>query len=288
MDLSKESQKRREFQAVLLELAKSQQCLQSPGDRANMYKRLEDLYRASQDVKHFRHFYSDIFSVLSQIHQDATLGNLEILGQNLEVIRKGYMPNINGSGVDISDEINKLYDHVSLDIARITYLDAEGYKSSGKEALEALHSRIEMLSIKADEMEDKQKLALDEIKKQQKEYIAILGIFASIVLAFTGALTFSTSVLNNIAQSSIYRTIVVALVIGLVTVNILFGLFFYIQKITGKDASLRPLVISNIVIVAGIVLVVLAWGLGLVEARNDHIGTLVTAGNTKIKELFTR
>ena len=36
-----------------------------------------------------------------------------------------------------------------------------------------------------------------EIKGVEKEYITILGIFASIVLAFVGSFTFSTSVLNN-------------------------------------------------------------------------------------------
>ena len=36
--------------------------------------------------------------------------------------------------------------------------------------------------------------------KMQSEYITILGIFASIVLAFTGGMTFSTSVLENISS----------------------------------------------------------------------------------------
>ncbi len=39
----------------------------------------------------------------------------------------------------------------------------------------------------------------------QKEYITILGIFAAIVLAFTGGIVFSSSVLENIDKPSIYR-----------------------------------------------------------------------------------
>ena len=39
-------------------------------------------------------------------------------------------------------------------------------------------------------------------KDVQKEYIAILGIFAAVVLAFTGGIAFTTSVLQNIHMVS--------------------------------------------------------------------------------------
>ena len=42
-------------------------------------------------------------------------------------------------------------------------------------------------------------------RDMQKEYITILGIFASIVLAFTGGMAFSSSILENIDKSSVYR-----------------------------------------------------------------------------------
>ena len=48
------------------------------------------------------------------------------------------------------------------------------------------------------------------MESSQREYIAILGIFAAVVLAFTGGIAFSTSVLNNVAKASIYRTVTVS------------------------------------------------------------------------------
>lgn len=56
------------------------------------YKRLENLYGATEQNESFRHFYSDIFSVLTQIQQDQSLGDINILGQNLDLIRSGYKP----------------------------------------------------------------------------------------------------------------------------------------------------------------------------------------------------
>lgn len=128
MDLSGESKQREEFRGILYELARSQELLQDAYDRSNMYKRLEALYDKEPDGKRFRHFYTDIFSVLTQIRQNSDLGDINILGQNLDVIRSGYQPKNKAPDgeriIDVSDAIKKLYDHVNLDIARITYSDA--------------------------------------------------------------------------------------------------------------------------------------------------------------------
>ena len=90
MDLTRENQQRAEFRNLLFDLAKSQEILQDRSNRFAMYKRLEAIYDAPDNEKRFRHFYSDIFSVLTQIQQDPTLGNIDILAQNLDVIRNGY------------------------------------------------------------------------------------------------------------------------------------------------------------------------------------------------------
>ncbi|MDD3794694.1 MAG: hypothetical protein PHE06_01750 [Lachnospiraceae bacterium] len=271
MDLSKEKQQRNEFCAILFELSLSQEKLQDAYYRINMYKRLEALYDAPEPEKRFRHFYSDIFSVLTQVNQNPEFGDINILGQNLDVIRNGYQPKNkaeDGHSINISDAINKLYDHVNLDIARILYSDAGDWKLSGRENILNLQSQVSSISTSID---DVQKNAEEKIRNQQKEYISILGIFAAVVLAFTGGIAFSTSVLENIAQASAYRTILVALIIGLVLINILFGLFYYINKIVTKEEKIKPLIISNAVISILIIAVIFAWLTGAVEARDNRI-----------------
>lgn len=96
-----------------------------------MYRRLEELYDSPDGEHRYRHFYSDIFGILTEIKNDATLGDINILGQNLSEIRKGYRvqnTRENGEFIDIRTSINKLYDHVSLDIARMAYSDAGDWK----------------------------------------------------------------------------------------------------------------------------------------------------------------
>lgn len=285
MDLTKELQQRKEFCDILFELAKSQELIQDAYYRYNMYKRLESLYDAESSEKRFRHFYTDIFSVLTQIQQNSELGDINILGQNLDVLRNGYKPQNKASDgkrtIDVSDAIKKLYDHVNLDIARITYSDAADRRISGESSLENLQSQINSLhselqkaiNIKEDYEATEKKIVDVESKLEnsQKEYITILGIFAAVVLAFTGGIAFSTSVLNNIAQASVYRTIIISLIIGLVLVNVLFGLFYYINTLVNKDKKVLPLIISNIVIIILLIVTVAAWDFGWVESRDDRI-----------------
>ncbi|MCD8346799.1 MAG: hypothetical protein LUD16_02385, partial [Lachnospiraceae bacterium] len=226
--------------------------------RINTYKRLEALYDTPLEEKRFRHFYSDIFSVLTQIKQNPDLGDINILGQNLDVIRSGYQAkNYAESGrlIDVSDAINKLYDHVNLDIARISYTESENWKLSGEESIQNIQSQVNGMAYR---IESVQKNTEEKISNQQKEYISILGIFAAVVLAFTGGTAFSSSVLESISLVSAYRVLIVALVIGLILVNILFGLFFYVNKIVCKEEKLKPLIISNAIILVLILLVIVA------------------------------
>ena len=296
MDLSRETQKRKEFCDILFELAKSQELLQDAYNRSVMYKRLELLYDAESSEKPFRHFYSDIFYVLTQIQQNPKLGDINILGQNIDVIRDGYNPqNRSKDGeriIDVTDAINKLYDHLNLDIARIMYSDAADRRISGEAALENIQTQINSIHMEAQKIKEDFSIAEKKIVKveekiagTQKEYVTILGIFAAVVLAFTGGIAFSTSVLNNIAQAGIYRTIIITLLIGLILVNILFGLFYYINSLdetnfkfiksinslVGKEHEMHPLIISNSVIIAMLFITVIAWNVGWVENRDKRV-----------------
>ena len=94
----------------------------------------------------------------------------------------------------------------------------------------------------------------------QSEYITILGIFASIVLAFTGGMTFSTSVLENISSSSIYRIIVISLILGLILFNVIWLLIDFLRDINGK--TIRKwwiILLLNFLIIAGIAFMYFAY-----------------------------
>ena len=121
---------------------------------------------------------------------------------------------------DVSTDIQKIsikiYDHFQLNLIQL-----ENAKAASDKAIAA--------SI----VDEKEKLH-QEVKGIEKEYITILGIFASIMLAFVGSFTFSTSVLNNISKADVYSLALIALVIGLVFVILITVLLDFLRDINDK------------------------------------------------------
>lgn len=287
MSFTKEDQQRKEFRDLLLDLAKSQALLKEPAERVVYYRRLEKLYYSPNKEESFRHFYSDIFSVLTQIRQNPEeLGDIEILGQNIKEIRKKYQgknPDGNGKIIDISSSIRKLDDHVSLDIARLTYSDGLERRLSKEESVSNIQTQVNKINFEINKAnssienanEDIEKFK-DSLNKHQKDYIAILGIFAAVVLAFTGGMAFSTSVLQNFHVSSVYRVVLICLLIAFVLVNVLYALFQFIDKLIHDDKKQKiyPLLLTNIFIAVFLLLTFLAWNSGFVEKRNERINII--------------
>ena len=93
------------------------------------------------------------------------------------------------------------------------------------------------------------------------------------VLAFTAGIAFSTSVLENISGVSIYRMAGITLLIGIVLTNILFGLFYYIDRLVNgrKDRRITPLWLANGIFILLLIMTLIAWAIGLVEIRNNRI-----------------
>ena len=238
MRISDEQERRTSFSKILMELAKSQELLKDNKAKSRIYKELENIYyKCNKD--NFRHFYSDIFAILTIIDGDSELGSLDVLAQNIAAIKAGYSPlnkDKNDNIIDISKEINKLYDHTNLDIARINYTKTMTNNTISE--IQKCKNLISELQTKIKDEEKRNNKVEADLKKNQsdmqKQYITILGIFASIVIAFTGAIAFSSSVLNNIHKSSCYKIGVISLIIGIVFFNLVWCLLDFIRSINGE------------------------------------------------------
>lgn len=109
----------------------------------------------------------------------------------------------------VQEFVVRIYDHCQLANAQIENID---------------HMFV-------DRIEEAKKNIEADSKKLEKEYISILGIFASVVLAFMGGSIFSTSVLQNIANASVYRIILITDFLAFVVVNLVYLLVMFIVRI---------------------------------------------------------
>ena len=257
------NEKRQEFRQILLELSADQEILKEPKKRSSFYLRLEKLYYAPDNEKRFRHFYSDIFSALTQINDGDDQGSIDVLGQNMNILLCGYQAKNSddeGKLIDISDQIRKLYDHISLDIARIKYSEKGDVEVSGQESIEKIRSQINDDKSKIITLQDSVKEATVKADKMQKEYVSILAIFAAVIGVFFSGVGFSTSVLSNIDKSSIYRILLGVTILGMFLFNLLALLLGFIREIVvNKTWSLRVYIIGNLAFIIILALIYVAW-----------------------------
>ena len=270
-----EQERRDKLIELLFELSKTQDIFREKKKRSDIFLKLEEIYYIPGSDEYFRHFYSDILSTLTQIDSDDNEGSLDVLAVNMQAIKDGYQA-VNYDGdklIDISKSIIKLFDHTNLEVARINYTKQlnNATKSdlvSTKELLkkqreEFDNTKSETETIRntlREETEKANKKIEDNQKQMQNEYVTILGIFAAIVLAFTGGMTFSSSVLNNISKASVYRLSLISFIIGLVFFNLIWVLIDFVRDINGKTIRKKWLfVVVNIIMVGGIICSCLAY-----------------------------
>lgn len=150
--------------------------------------------------------------------------------------------------------IFKIYDHTQLAISQVDNANAV-FNDSMELAKKNL--RLESESIK-------------------KEYIAILGIFAAVVIVFMSSTAFSTSILENIHKVSIYRISLLAVVLGFVVINTVYALLYYMEKIVHEySIGVKPLMVTNVILILFMIFIFCAWDRGVVEHRNILLQTLI-------------
>ena len=205
-----------------------------------MIEAIED-YLNEQD-KLDRILYSEISNYIFELN-DSQRGNFLT---NIEQLLIDILEKDNSVSIDIRKIVLKIYDHVQL----VTYQVENSNKIFEKSILDV-----------------KSKLH-DEIKGIEREYVTILGIFASIVLAFVGGITFSTSVLQNIDKVSIYRLILIVDAIGMILINIIYLLISFILKINDKEDD-NSLFLKNVnkVLFGIVIIVIICWVLNITELQ---------------------
>lgn len=201
-------------------------------------------YQPQKTVENIENYISStdkldriLYSEISNYVYSLEMSKRGIFATNLEKLLLYSLDDSKDVSEDCKKMIVKIYDHVQL----------------------ALHQIENANNIFANSIEDAKENLQKQIKSVEKEYISILGIFASIVLTFVGGITFSTSVLQNISATSIFRLLLVVDFLAVVLINVIYILVRFIFTINEKNAKLFPIRNLNISCAVIAVMIVLAW-----------------------------
>lgn len=140
----------------------------------------------------------------------------------------------------INEKINKTKNELS---------DAKKQIDSLNEVIESSKSELDKVIVNTNDLKKDIESSKSELNKvinntndlkkviesSKSEHITILSIFAAIVLASLGGLSFLSSVLKGINEASIFRLVMISSICGFVLFNTLFMLLYMTSRIIGRS-----------------------------------------------------
>lgn len=198
----------------------------------NISLQLLEIYKGD-----FRHSYSGFFPLILEISKSDQQESLEFLSNNLESIR-AHVENDFVTGKKefegLYDQLNKLCDHLNLEISRWNYY------SQNEQKIEDTNSRMIILDKQMSKATQRMRKATKQAASIQTELIAVLSIFAAIVVTFSGGFTFLGSVMSSINDAEVYEAVaVMAIICGMVIFNTIFLLMYLVGRITERNIYAR-------------------------------------------------
>lgn len=190
-----------------------------------------------------RILYSEISNYIFGLRQE----DRGTFSTNIEYLLIYVLDDTNIVQDDVRKIVIKVYDHVQLAIHQVENA-SNIFQNSVLDAKNKLH---------------------DEIKGIEREHITILGIFASIVVAFVSGITFTTSVLQNIDKVSIFRLILTVDITGAVLINVIYLLISFILRINDieKESNKKFIKNANWIFLGISVIVIVGWLLNILDLQ---------------------
>lgn len=136
---------------------------------------------------------------------------------------------------EIIKRVSKLYDHVSMEIERLSYMVRQN-KCNSDAILKASRTVDSAVAEKEKQLKDLSEEIERTKKDVQRDNIAVLGIFAAVVLVVNSAVGFSSSSLEAIgAGHGVVPILLMAAIVGLVVINSSGIMLSFIWKMTIGD-----------------------------------------------------
>lgn len=130
--------------------------------------------------------------------------------------------------------VENVVDLANNDVAQARQ-DIEQVKQDVDQAITQARQDVEQAKHNADKAKYNVEKASKKLKNVQKEYIAILSIFASVILAVSGGIKFSAEAISAISKTDVWNLLAVLGAIVWLFLNLLFLLMYYIGSLLDKD-----------------------------------------------------
>lgn len=219
----------------------------------------------------YRQQYSDLLNMLISIRDEGNhsfddqnlCDNLESLSEYMRDSRKDGDKNAYKYTPDAFLGITKLTDHIILEVQRDR--DYEDLSKKVRKAQYEAHREAKQLRNEIDKAKSTVRKARKEAQSSKMELVAILSIFAALVIAFSGGLTYLGGTISSSGDAAIGSTVFSVLICGLMLFNIVAFLMIMVVVIVrlnrGED---EPIMSSKMT--ASIAIMIAAFDITLIVA----------------------
>lgn len=254
-------------------LSEFEYCKRKINGILNSLSKPVDEYNPSKTVNSISDYQNKgkriIYSELTNRVYAMTEDERGTISTNLDSLLNYVMDEENGVQKETVNTALRLWDHFNLACCQLANTK-NVLGTSAEETKSDLHRQLykklyEELSSNLHKQLFKQlyRSLYDKFKGIEKEYITILGIFASVVLAFVGGLAYSTSVLQHMSGVSIYRLVIVILLLGFVLINTINILLRDIFVLNGNEKHKMRIWPINVILLGLMIVVAVSWGLSV-------------------------
>ncbi|WP_418822099.1 hypothetical protein [Ruminococcus sp.] len=204
-----------------------------------------DVYQPQKTVENISSYLSSVnkldrilYSEISNYVFSLSIDQRGIFATNVEKLLLYSLNEKHNVNDDTRKLIIKIYDHFHLALSQVENVN----------------------NILADSIEETKLTLEKEFKGIEREYITILGIFASIVLSFVGGISFSSSIIESMTTPSIFRLVLVIDCLVFLFINLIYILTKFICHINGKDEkNVYNIRTFNICCLAIFALILVCW-----------------------------
>lgn len=214
--------------------------------REEIIKSLKNIYYPNSDAEPYRHDPSSITGLLLKCAHTAREEEearnpcyipekmaeyADILDANLTIVLRNNFDEI----VECDKTIDRVYllDSVKSlkDLLRLSSNQAKVLSEISGELIQNQKEQVENLETEIKKAKTKLKDVRKKLNKSQRESIAILGIFAGLVLAFNSGIQFSISGIQSVDHISPWIVACIVSLVGFVLFNAFVVMFTFIWKI---------------------------------------------------------
>lgn len=185
----------------------------------------------------YRHPYNIVLRTLAKLK--ASGADPESLNHLSEKIRsclayshQKYHQNKTEASNRLRNCLYKLWDHIALDVFRINQM--EMLHSDYNDLISGFTDKIQNCRTDIDSLNK-------NIEKSKLDVVAILGIFAAIIIGFVAPMVFSSQLLANLKDTPAGKIMIASAVCGFVAISLFYMVYLILENIVFKNRERQPL-----------------------------------------------